>query len=328
MINRLRSCLGVAAILTLIVPNTATAIEGGTGTYLLGGRDSFMGIVPGPGTYISNEMIFINADGPSLNLAGIAVATPSYETVMYRLSATHVFKAQILGGTPALNITQHYAWGELTVDGVIGSNINGRLTDKANGFSDTTVTPLIGWHDGNLHYSLGATIYLPTGLYGTADVTVGPPPSIDDALNFGKNRFAVDPTFAVTWFNPMTGLQINGALGVTFSAKNDATGYQSAPELHFEGSIIQQFANGFALGAAGYAYTQLGEDSGSGADTLRAILGAGSLRAEVFGIGPVASYTTKIGNSPVTFKAKYFHEFEARNRFEADVFWVGASFSF
>ncbi|MEE4238865.1 MAG: hypothetical protein V2I51_19255 [Anderseniella sp.] len=77
MINRLGSCLGVAAILTLIVPNTATAVEGGTGTYLLGGRDSFTGIVPGPVTYISNEMVFIDAQGPNLSLAGIAVATPA-----------------------------------------------------------------------------------------------------------------------------------------------------------------------------------------------------------------------------------------------------------
>lgn len=328
MTNRLQSSLGAAVLFTLAVSGTASAIEGGTGTYLLGGRDSFMGVVPGPGTYVSNEMVFIDAQGPNLNLAGIAVATPGIEAAMYRLSATHVFDAQILGGTPALNVTQHYAWGELTVDGVIRSAIAGRLTDTANGFSDTTVTSLIGWHDGNLHYSLGVSFYLPVGLYGTANVSLGPPPSIDDALNFGKNRFAVDPTFAVTWFNPTTGLQLNGAVGVTFSAKNDATDYQSAPELHFEGSIIQQFPNGFALGAAGYAYTQLGQDSGAGADTLRAILGVDSLRAEVFSVGPVASYTTRIGNAPVTFKAKYFHEFEARNRFEADVIWVGASVSF
>jgi hypothetical protein len=136
------------------------------------------------------------------------------------------------------------------------------------------------------------------------------------------------PAFSATYFNPATGFEISGALGITFSTRNTETDWQTAPELNFETAILQHFPNGLALGVAGYAYQQLGEDSGSGADSFRNLLGAESLEARVFGIGPIGTYNTKFGETPVGFKLKYMHEFGAKRRFESNVFWGSINFSF
>jgi hypothetical protein len=138
-------------------------------------------------------------------------------------------------------------------------------------------------------------------------------------LSIGKNRLGVTPVIAFTRLPP-TGLELSGALGLSFSARNSATDYQTAPELHFEGAIAQHFSRQFRAGLAGYAYGQLGEDSGRGADLLRAVLGTQSLKARVFGIGPVVGYSTRIGGSSLTLKAKYTTEFGARRRLEGDAF--------
>ena len=82
------------------------------------------------------------------------------------------------------------------------------------------------------------------------------------------------------------------------------------------------------IGAAGYAYQQLGDDSGSGAEALKAALGAKSLRARVFGIGPVLGYQTAIGATSVNLQAKYYHEFAAKRRLESDSVWLTASLGF
>jgi hypothetical protein len=115
---------------------------------------------------------------------------------------------------------------------------------------------------------------------------------------------------------------------VTFSTINTATDYQTAPELHFEATVAQHLPSGFTFAATGYAYQQLGNDSGDGAQNFQDALGAESLQARVFGFGPVLSYSTKIGGTSVSMKAKYIHEFGAKRRVESDVIWGNLTFAF
>jgi hypothetical protein len=168
-----------------------------------------------------------------------------------------------------------------------------------------------------------ASIFLPTGYYEKASANI-PARSID-ALSFGKNRWAIAPTVAYTWFNPKTGFEVSASGLVTFSAKNTATDYQTAPEGVLEATVMQHLKSGFAFGLTGYGYKQLGEDSGTGAEALKAATQAASLEAQVFGIGPIITYSTKVGDRSVTLKLKYLSEFDARRRFESDV--IAASFS-
>ena len=144
---------------------------------------------------------------------------------------------------------------------ILGREV-GPVSDSQDGFGDIVITPLIGWHSGNWNYSGSLSIYAPTGEY--SDAVIRPRQGEYDVLSIGKNKWAFDPTFAVTWLDPTIGLEVDGALGITFSTINEATDYQTAPELHFEGAIGQHFKNGATLGLAGYIYQQLADDSGSG----------------------------------------------------------------
>lgn len=318
--------MAALAVAASALAGQAHAIEGGSGAYLLGSRDTFAGIVPGPGTYITNNSVYLSGEGPTLSLGGVPVTKPEIGVYVNKLDIAHFFETKIFGGTPGLVVTVPYGAGSVSGSFTAPAPFGG-FKDTNNGFSDLTVTPIIGWHDGNFHYSASMSIFIPVGKYNTASVSLAPP-SVDDVLNFGKNKWAFTPALSGTYFSPQTGLEFSGSLGITFNTKNETTDWQSAPELAFEGAVLQHLKNGMAFGAAGYAYQQLGEDSGSGADSFKRVLGAESLQARVFGIGPIATYNTKFGDTPVGFKLKYIHEFSAKRRFENNVVWASVNFSF
>lgn len=318
----------LAAALAVLAgfPASAWAVEGGSGAYLLGSHDLTAGFVPPPGTYIFNDFIYIQGNAPALSIGGVVVTKPTIEVWLYKLNATQVFNTEIFGGTPAVNINIPYASASMEFDTTILGREVGPVSDSQDGFGDIVITPLIGWHSGNWNYSGSLSIYAPTGEY--SDAVIRPRQGEYDVLSIGKNKWAFDPTFAVTWLDPTIGLEVDGALGITFSTINEATDYQTAPELHFEGAIGQHFKNGATLGLAGYIYQQLADDSGTGAENFKKAIGAKSLQARVFGIGPVLGYNTKVGDVGVTFQANYYHEFAAKRRLESDVFWLTAGVSF
>lgn len=311
------------AVLGSVIGLTATpakAVEGGIETYLLGSRDSLSGILPPQGTYVANDFISFSGTTESASLGGAAVVDPELSVKMYKLGVTHVFGQTLGSARVGINFNLPYVAGKLDLAGELGSGLSGGISDETTDFGDLTVTPLFGWSSGNVHSLLALQFFLPTGAYSTADIDVAARSA--EVLNTGKNRFAFDPTYAVTWMNPDTGLEISGAAGVTFSAKNNATDYQTAPEAHFEGAIMQHLPNALALGLTGYAYHQIGNDSGSGAKAYEDAIGTNNLQAEVYGLGPILTWSTKIGEMPVSIKAKYIKETGARKRFESDKAWV------
>lgn len=320
--------VAAAAILASVFAGEAMAVEGGSGAYLLGSRDFAMGIVPPPGFYESNDFVYYEGSVAGLAIGGVAVANANLDVFIYKAAVTYVPETQLLGGRIGVNVTLPWAAPNMDFTGAIFMPpIAGVLSDSETGLGDLTVTPMIGWDNGNWHYNIALSLFLPTGKYDTASVSLGPPVSVD-VLSIGKNKFAVDPTFGVTYLNPQTGLEFSAALGVTINAENTATNYLTAPELHLEALVGQRFANGLAIGLEGYAYQQLGNDSGSGARSTQARLGAKTLSARVFGIGPAISWSTKVGDVGVNVKAKYIHEFGAMRRFEGDAIFGNISFAF
>lgn len=313
----IRLSLG-ALLLAAQMPGTAMAVEGGTGAYLLGTRDLKMGIVPPPGQYIGNEFTYISGNVGLASIGGAVVSDVQLDLFLYRLSWTGVLDAELLGGSPALSVTVPIASGEITFDGALGGAITGQLEDRKSGLGDLAVTPLMGWHHGNFHYSVGATVFLPTGAYHTAELDV--PDRSARLLSIGKNKLAVDPTIALTYLDTSSGLEASGAVGVTISAKNDATDYQTGEELHIEASVGQNLPHGFAVGVAGYYYQQIADDSGSGAESFKLALGTDDLEARVLGIGPVVAFSHQLGPVGMTAKAKYYHEFARHKRFESNGF--------
>ncbi len=68
------------------------------------------------------------------------------------------------------------------------------------------------------------------------------------------------------------------------------------------------------IGVSGYWYDQVTGDSGSGANL-------GAFEGRTAGVGPVISYTFKIGKVDMIAEAKWLHEVETRRRLEGDIVW-------
>ena len=201
------------------------------------------------------------------------------------------------------------------------------IDDTTSGIADITLTPMVGWHSGKLHYSAAFSIFAPTGSYSTASIDV--PGRTINALNTSKNIWSFQPVIAATYFDPAKGLEFSGAASILASTRNKATDYQNAPALNLEGTVMQHTKSGWAFGVTGYAYTQIGDDSGSGADGTKAFLGASSLRAQVFALGPIVTFSkATVFGQEASFKFQYYKEFGAKRRFESDILWLNMSLSF
>jgi hypothetical protein len=268
-------------------------------------------------------VLHLDGQVPYLAIGGIVVTQATTKATVSKFNFTHSFTEPLWGGQPFITLTVPYVSGQLGFSSALGKFPDQSFENDKSGFGDITVTPSLGYHSGNAHWVYAASIFAPTGYYKKATLDI-PARSID-ALSFGKNRWAIAPTVAYTWFNPKTGFEVSASGLVTFSANNTATDYQTAPEAVLEATVMQHLKSGFAFGLTGYGYKQLGEDSGSGADALKAATNAASLQAQVFGIGPIITYSTKIGGRSVSMKLKYLTEFDARRRFESDV--IAANFS-
>jgi hypothetical protein len=306
----------------------ALAVEGGIGAYFMGTRDTFAGIVPPPGTYLSFTYDYLEGSVDGLAVGGLPIrADTDLRLNLLRVGITQSFNTELWGGTPAFNLTIPYANPRLTWTAVTPPLDGAAIDDETSGIGDISVTGLVGWHRDKFHYSTGLTVYAPTGAYDTATVNLAE--RTVDALSLGKNVWTFQPFVAATWLNTATGFEASGALSFLFSTENTATDYQTAPALQLEGAVVQRIRSGWGFGLTGYLYQQLDDDSGRGAEQTRAALGAESLQARVAGAGPIVTYSggTLLG-ADVSLKAKYVTEFGAKRRFESDVFTANLSLAF
>ncbi len=314
----------LAVGLTLAAP--AAAVEGGLGAYLLGSRDSLAGIAPPPGDYLTTDFIVIDGSAPTLAIGGVALTDVTSKAFILKVNATHSFAERLWGGQPVLTFSLPLVSGTLDFASEIENGLSGGFTDTKTGLGDLAITSMLGWSDGNRHWQVGGSVFAPTGYYRKATVDVAARQV--EALSLGKNRWAFMPTAAFTYLDPETGREFSATASINFSLENEATDYRTAPEGQLEWAAMQHLPTGLALGLTGYGYQQFGDDSGAGADAIRNAVGAESLQARVLGIGPILTYNTRVAGMPLSFKAKYTKEFDAKRRFESDIFWVTLGLTF
>ena len=133
--------------------------------------------------------------------------------------------------------------------------------------------------------------------YVTGDIPVGAYQSTR-LSNIGIGHGAIDAGGGYTYFNPQTGHEFSGVLGVTYNFKNTATQYQSGVDLHFDWGASQFLSKEVMVGLVGYIYKEVGCDSGSG-DRV------GCFQSQVFGIGPQIGFLFPVGDMQgyLNFKA-------------------------
>ena len=90
--------------------------------------------------------------------------------------------------------------------------------------------------------------------------------------------------------------------------------------MHFDWGASQFLSKQVLVGLVGYAYQELGCDSGSG-DRV------GCFRSRVFGIGPQLGYIFPLGDKQGYLNIKGYKEFGAENRPEGWNVWLTFSIS-
>jgi len=303
--SRTACALCLAGSFAFVQPSQAA--EYGWGTYLLGLSIPMMGFTPPPGFYLSDS-IYAYQGSASGNVkfpfGHVNLAAQIKEDFLVNVSTlSWVTDTKILGGNLGFAATIPFPIGTertsagAALTGPLGNTFSGSLTQSASGIGDMAVAGLLGWHEGNSHWNVVVTGTIPTGVYDP-----------DRIAFLGLHRPSVDLRGAYTYLDPQTGLEISGAVGMTFNYINTATSYRSGSELHFEWDVNEHFASGFSLGVGGYVYDQVTGDSGSGNRI-------GPFEGRVVAVGPLVGYTFKIMEIiPVNLNARWFHEFDVQKR--------------
>jgi hypothetical protein len=87
----------------------------------------------------------------------------------------------------------------------------------------------------------------------------------DRLSNLGIGHGAIDAGGGYTYFNPETGREASATLGFTYNFENTDTDYKNGVDMHLDWGASQFLNEHFFVGAVGYYYQQLTDDSGSGA---------------------------------------------------------------
>jgi hypothetical protein len=179
------------------------------------------------------------------------------------------------------------------------------VEDHDVGVGDVALTPLLGWHEGNFHWSLAPSVFFPTGGYDD-----------DHLANVGKNHWALDLAGGFTWLTEKTGQEVSVFAGYTINWENPATDYETGDELHVELALIQHLPWGVDVGAVGYYYDQVTDDRGGASDFL------GGFQGRIYGAGPMLGWRFTLFGRMASLNARWYHEFGAVKRLEGDIGFV------
>lgn len=303
----------------------ADAAENAAGFYLLGAKGSMAGFVPPPGTYLVELNYYYAGDARGQAARGIALRRTGNLTVEADIDVSAnafvaapaplwVAPGKVLGGNVGFSVMVPGGWKDVNVDldvkamltlpppinTTLQAGRQFRIEDSSTALGDPLLNALIGWHEGNWHWTVGALLNVPIGRWEKESIS-----------NLSFNHWGLDTTAAVTWLDPARGLELSVATGFTFNWENPDTDYKTGTEFHVEWAVLQHFSKTFALGLAGYHYQQVTGDSGSGASL-------GPFKGRVTALGPVMTSSFELGKIPVSAELKWLHEFDAENRATGD----------
>jgi len=260
-------------------------------------REFEIGKVPG------NLSAHLNAN---LNATGdIGFVIPSY-----------VFATPVLGGQAAVAVVAAYGrssadlngtlTGSLTVGGTTlpFGPLSQSISSSVTGFTDLVPQFSLRWNNGVNNYMMYVTGDLPVGNYDSTRLA-----------NMGIGHGAIDGGGGYTYFDPKTGREFSGVLGLTYNLLNPSTQYQNGVDLHFDWGASQFLTKQFQVGLVGYAYKQLSCDSGSGNRV-------GCFESQVLGIGPQVGFIFPVGNMQGYLNFKGYKEFDAVDRASGWNAWV------
>ena len=301
-------------VLSLQLPFSSNAEEGGTGHYLPGSAATLVDVAPSQSGWVIQPLyLYYDAefDGTKTVPVGGLVST-GLDVRVDAITIGGVYSAEtkVFGATYSAGVYVPFVWMDVT-----GTVENFSQNDRESGLSDVAIIPaVLVWKTGSWQYDVAFPIYAPTGDYEAGQLA-----------NLGLNYWTFDPTFGLVYGNTETGLNASLHAGITFNTENNDTDYDSGSVLHAEVSIQQLIPSKvgiFGFGLNAFLYEQISDDSGNGATN-------GSFRSHSIGIGPVLDYIVPTEtNGTFVFELKWLPELDTHNKVEGDFIWAKAGWQF
>jgi hypothetical protein len=196
---------------------------------------------------------------------------------------SYVFATPVLGGQAAFALVGAYGVTSTSLAGTLSGNLttpggsipfmrSDSFSDTTWGFADLVPQFSLRWNAGVNNFMTYITGDIPVGAYQSTRLA-----------NLGLGHGAIDAGGGYTYFNPATGHEFSAVLGFTYNFLNQATQYQSGVDMHLDWGASQFLTKQVQVGLVGYAYKEIGCDSGS-----RDFVGC--FQSQVFGIGPQFGY--------------------------------------
>lgn len=288
----------VAGTTTCVVCSGAYATEGGVGRPITGEQATpYGGIVPPTSDWIvSLATIYYEGSlgvSKTIPVSGSVSAGLNYKVEYTILNAVKTWGIT-LGGW---NFASSFG---VPVQYTNASSFHGVLpSDHATQFADLFFTPVIaGYHlSPTDHVAFSVQIYAPTGAY-----------NVNRLANAGQNTWTFTPSVAYTKLFPTQNVEVTANYGLEFYTPNNATGYHNAPVSVLDLLTLKRFNSGWGVGVVGGWIQQLGDDTG-GISNL--VDGA---RGHALGIGPMVTWSGKLGATPVSASLRWVNEFDVSDR--------------
>jgi hypothetical protein len=309
----------VATIGLALLCGAASAEEGGTGHYLPGSMASFIDGVPLTETVLV-RLNALNYNGSvdrsqPLPIAGLTAVGVDAKSSGLGLTALWRPPLDIgAGWSYAMSATVPYIWLDVSGD-VTAQGITARRSTSVSGLGDAVLLPLMLNQsispDVNINYRVAA--YAPTGSY-----------QVGRLANTGKNFWTIEPTVGFMYFGQKNGREASVFVGVDFNQENPDTHYKSGTQFHADSTFAQHFPLWGGLAGVGlnfFYYQQISDDSGAGASL-------GAFRGKTLGLGPAASFVTKVGGHDLLSELKWIHENATENRLQGDTVWLKVAYKF
>jgi hypothetical protein len=330
----IRSCLVCGAITLAAVasvPNYALADEGGVSFWIPGFFGSLAAAPQQPGWSLATINYYTNVSaGGAVALArefeirNLPVGIQAQVNASLHASAdlglvipTYVFATPVLGGQASVSLIQGYGVSNASLNGSVSGSVTGPLgntipfgprfdaiNSSVTGFTDLIPQAALRWNAGVDNYMVYATGDVPIGAYNSSRLA-----------NLGIGHGAFDAGAGYTYFNPQTGHEFSGVLGFTANFVNPATQYQNGVDMHFDWGASQFLTKQVQVGLVGYAYKDIGCDSGSGSLV-------GCFQSQVLGVGPQIGYIFPIGGMQGYLNLKAYGEFDGSDRPSGWNAWV------
>ncbi|CAN7146407.1 transporter [Bosea sp. LjRoot9] len=316
--KRLRAAfIASASCLCAALPfNPAYATEGGASLYVPGLRGPLAGVVPPPGFYFENDFYSYSgrlSAATQTQLGGAVLSNVKVQARINFLTPTWVTPVEVLGGNLGFAVTLPFGVPRISAGALITAPRLGRVfgfkqRDATLNIGDPVVSSFVGWHSGNFHWSVGASVNIPGGAYQDGELS-----------NVALNRWIGDVYAAGTWLDPKIGLDISGAVGFEINGKNNATDYKSGNAFHADLSVSQYLSKEFSIGVLASHYQQVSGDSGSGASL-------GSYKGRVTAVGGTIAYTFDVAGTPVSARLKVLREVDVENRSRGTIGLISIGF--